>query len=162
MTSGASSPSKSCWTSRTGASAAWWAMLIGCWGLVGFGALIWVAARLASGLAGGACESFGTKFIADVGRGRTSMAWPRTPTAAVVAIAVVLLAVLVALVILIGRFVTRRLGAPADPVAALARNPRMRALTRLHIAREASGLRRSLAGADPRAIEPAETGLALG
>ncbi len=73
MTSGASSPSKSCWTSRTGASAAGWAVLIGCWGLVGFGALIWVAARLASGLAGGACESFSfrTKFIADVARGRT-------------------------------------------------------------------------------------------
>ncbi len=145
-----------------GGSAAGWAVLIGCWGLLGFGALIWLAATLASALAGGACESFGTKFIADIARGRTSMAWPRTPTAAVVAIAVVLLAVLVALVILIGRFVMQRLGAPGDPVAALARNPRMRALTRLHIAREASGLRRSLAGADPRAIEPAEMGLALG
>ncbi len=143
-------------------SAAGWAVLIGCWAPAGAGCLIWVAARFASWLASGACEPFGVKFMTDVVHGRTSIAWPRTPTAAVVATAVVLLAVLATIAALTGRCVTRRLGAPGDPVAALARDPRMRALTRLSIARAASGLRRSLAGADPRAITPAETGLALG
>ena len=60
------------------------------------------------------------------------------------------------------RLIGRWRAAPGDPVAALARNPRMRALTRLPVARAAAGLRRSLAGTDPRTMDPADAGLALG
>jgi hypothetical protein len=84
------------------------------------------------------------------------------PTWLVTAIAVVLLAALATIAILIGRLVARHRAAPGDPVAALARNPRMRALTRLAVASAAGGLRRSLADADPRGIEPGATGLLLG
>ena len=44
----------------------------------------------------------------------------------------------------------------------VARNPLMLGLTRLPAARAATGLRRSFAGTDPKAIHPAEAGLALG
>ncbi len=73
-----------------------------------------------------------------------------------------LLAIATMLAVVAARLISRRWNAPGDPVAALARNPRMLALTRLPVARAATGLRRSLAGADPRAIQPAEAGLALG
>ena len=62
----------------------------------------------------------------------------------------------------VARLLGRWRAAPGDPVAALARNPRMRVLTRLPVARAAAGLRRSLAGTDPRAMDPAHVGLALG
>lgn len=63
------------------------------WGLAAIAALRRVAARLASGLAAGRCESFGIKFVTDLARGDTSAAWPGTPMWAVVAVAVVLLSV---------------------------------------------------------------------
>jgi len=145
-----------------GGSAAGWIVLIGCWGLAALGALIWVAARLASALTTGTCEPFGTRFLADIAHSRTSRAWPHTPTTAVLAIAVVLLALACLAVAVPGRAIARHRGAPGDPVAALARNPRIRELTRRPAARAATRLRLSLAGTDPRAIEPAEAGLALG
>jgi type IV secretory pathway TraG/TraD family ATPase VirD4 len=137
-------------------------VLIGCWGLAGLGGLVWLAARLASGLAGGRCESFGTKFLADVVQGRTSRAWPHTPTAAVIAVTFVLLAVAAGIVVVAVRLVARYRAALGDPVAALAVNPGMRALTRLPVARGAVILRRSLGGTDPRQVEPGQLGLMLG
>ncbi len=55
-----------------------------------------------------------------------------------------------------------RRNVPGDPVAALARNPQIAGLTHRHAARSATRLRRSLAGTDPRAVQPADAGLALG
>ena len=145
-----------------GGSAAPWALLAAFWGLVAAGAVLWFAARLAAWLSGTRCEPFGSKFLTDVARGDTGAAWPGTPTWAVILIAVVLVAALVAAVAAGWRLVSRHLAAPGDPVAALARNPPMRALTHPQVARAVGGLRPSLAHTDPREISPAETGLALG
>ncbi len=145
-----------------GGGAAGWAVLAGCWSLLALAVLIWVAARLAAAVTGGTAEPFGTKFASGVLHGRTAQAWPHTPTAAV-AITTLLLAGCAATLVGLAVRVTARLRpAPGDPVAALARNPRMRALTRGPAARGAVSLRRSLAGADPRTVEPAQAGLALG
>jgi len=145
-----------------GGSAAGWAVLICCWGLLGAGALVWVAAWLSSELTAGHCEPFGMNFIADVAHGDTAAAWPHTPTTVVVTITVVLAVAVLAAVIAIGWVISRYRGAPGDPVAALARNLRMRAMTRLPAARAATGLRTSLAGARPRTVRAADTGLVLG
>jgi type IV secretory pathway TraG/TraD family ATPase VirD4 len=145
-----------------GGTAAGWTVLIGCWSLVALSALVWAAARFASVITGGTTEPFGMKFVADLAHGQTRSAWPHTPTAAVIAAAVVLAAVAAALLGLLARIIGRRRHAPGDPVAALARNPRMLAMTRLPVARAAIGLRRSLAGTDPRAVDPDHAGLALG
>jgi len=145
-----------------GGSAGAWVVLLGCWGLAGLGGLVWVAATLASGLAGGRREAFSIKFLTDVARGRTGVAWPHTPTAAVLAITFVLLAVVVVLGVLVVRTVARFRAAPGDPVAALAVNPQMRALSRLAVARGAIGLRPSLDGSDPKRVEPGQSGLLLG
>jgi len=145
-----------------GGTAAGWAVLATCWGLVLLGALIWAAARIAAALTSGSVEPFGMRFITDLAHGRTSSAWPHTPAAAVAVASAVLLALAVVLAVVAARFIGRRWNAPGDPVAALARNPRMRALTRLPATRAATGLRRSLADVDPRTIQPAEAGLALG
>jgi type IV secretory pathway TraG/TraD family ATPase VirD4 len=145
-----------------GGAAAGWAVLAGCWTLVALAGLIWAAARIAAAITGGTTEPFGAGFAGDVLHGRTGRAWPHTPTVAVITTAVVL-AGLAALLAGVAAWRTARLRpVPGDPVAALARNPRMRALTRTPAAQAAVGLRRSLAGADPRALDPAETGLALG
>jgi hypothetical protein len=79
---------------------------------------------------GGTAESFGMKFAADLVHGRTQRAWPHTPTYAV-AVAAVLLALCIGVVV-IGAVsaIARWRPAPGDPVATLARNPLMRALTR--------------------------------
>ncbi len=145
-----------------GGTAAGWAVLASCWGVAALSGLIWVAARIAAALTAGTVEPFGVKFVTDLAHGRTTSAWPHTPAAAVGTAAVVLLAIATMLAVVAARLISRRWNAPGDPVAALARNPRMLALTRLPVARAATGLRRSLAGADPRAIQPAEAGLALG
>jgi type IV secretory pathway TraG/TraD family ATPase VirD4 len=146
----------------SGGSAAGWVVLLCCWGLLGAGGLVWAGARLASGLVGGHCASFGVKFITDVARGDTRAAWPGTPTAAVVAATVVLTVLGVTAVVAVGWVVSPCRGAPGDPVAALARNLRMRAMTRLPAARTAAGLRGSLAGVRPREVGAADTGLVLG
>ena len=124
-----------------GGSAAGWAVLLCCWGLLAAGGLVWAAARLASGLTGGRCESFGIKFLTDLAHGHTSAAWPRTPTTAVIAITLVLTVLVAAAVTGIGWGIARYRGAPGDPVTALARNLRMRAMTR----RPAAGSRRGTA-----------------
>jgi type IV secretory pathway TraG/TraD family ATPase VirD4 len=145
-----------------GGSAAGWVVLIGCWSLVAVCGLIWAAARLATAVTGGTTESFGIKFASDVLNGRTAQAWPHTPTAVVAATAVVLIGCATALAIGGAWVIARWQPAPGDPVAALARNPRMRALTRLAAARSATALRSSLTNADPREVDPAHAGLALG
>ena len=137
-------------------------MLIGCWALAALTALIWGAAKIAAVAAGGAVEPFGMQFTADLVHGRASHAWPHTPTPAVTAAAAVLIALAAFLAAALTRVIARHRAVPGDPVAALARNPRMLTMTRLPAARAAIGLRRSLAGADPRRLDPAETGLALG
>jgi type IV secretory pathway TraG/TraD family ATPase VirD4 len=145
-----------------GGTAAGWVILAGCWSLIAMFGLIWAAARLAAAITGGTTESFGAKFAGDVVHGRTGRAWPHTPTIAVTIIAVALTGCAIALAIGVVWLTARWRPAPADPVAALARNPRLRALTRQQVARAAIGLRQSLTGADPREVVPAEAGLALG
>ena len=145
-----------------GGTAASWAVLAGCWGTVALSGLIWAAAKIAAIITGGTVEPLGTKFASDVLHGRTDRAWPHTPAVAVAIAAVVLIGGAAALATVAGWLIARRRAAPGDPVAALARNPRMRALTRLPAARAATGLRRSLTAADPRTVHPAEAGLALG
>ena len=145
-----------------GGTAAGWAVLICCWSLVALTGVIWGAARLDAWVLGRGTEPFGTRFASDVLHGRTAQAWPHTPTAAV-AVTAVLLAGCAAVLAMAAVRVTGRLRpAAGDPVAALARNPRMRALTRGPVARGAVSLRRSLAGTDPRTVQPGQAGLALG
>jgi type IV secretory pathway TraG/TraD family ATPase VirD4 len=145
-----------------GGTAAGWTVLIGCWALAGVSWLIWAAARVAATITGGTTEPFGAKFISDVLHDRTWRAWPHTPTPAVTAAAIVVVVLAAALAAVAWRAIARRRSAPGDPVAALARNPLMRALTHLPAARAATVLRRSLAGADPKLVDPAQAGLALG
>jgi type IV secretory pathway TraG/TraD family ATPase VirD4 len=145
-----------------GGTAAGWAILAVCWGLVAVSMLIWAAARIAAALTAGTVEPFGIAFITDLAHGRTGRAWPHTPAAAV-AITGVALAALAAVAFAGGCLViSRHWSPPGDAVAALARNPRMRGLTLRRIARAATGLRPSLTSTDPRAVQPSEAGLALG
>jgi len=145
-----------------GGTAAGWVVLIACWSAVAVSGLIWAAATVAGAVAGGRTESFGVKFTRDLLHGRTQDAWPHTSTAAVVIIAVAMAALAAGLATGVFRLAGRWRAAPGDPVAALARNPRMRTLTRVQVLRGVAGLRRSLAGTDPRSIDPAQAGLALG
>jgi len=145
-----------------GGSGAGWAVLIGCWSLVVFCGLIWAAARLAAWITGGTIEPFGIKFASDLAHGRTAQAWPHTPTVAVTAATIVLTAAAAAMSIGAAWVIARWRPAPGDPVAALARNTRMRALTRRHAVQAAIGLRRSLAGLGPHEVDPTHAGLALG
>jgi type IV secretory pathway TraG/TraD family ATPase VirD4 len=124
--------------------------------------LIWAAAWLAAAITGGTAESFGMKFASDVAHGRTQQAWPHTPTIAVVVAAALLTLCVAALVVVAACAVARWRPTPGDPIAALARNPRMRGLTHRAAARAAAGLRRSLADGVPRGIDPAQAGLTLG
>jgi type IV secretory pathway TraG/TraD family ATPase VirD4 len=137
-------------------------VLIGAWLLVAVCGLIWAAARLAAGITGGTTEPFGIKFAGDLGHGRTQQAWPHTSSVAVAVATVLLTLCVAALVISVAWVMAQWRPVPGDPVATLARNPRMRALTHRVGARTASGLRRSLAGEVPRGIDPADVGLALG
>ena len=145
-----------------GGAAAGWAVLIACWAVVALSGIIWAAAAMASLIVGGTTEPFGSKFAGDLLHGRTGEAWPHTPTVAVVIATGILAGTVAVLAVGAARVLGRLRPAPGDPVAALARNPRMRALTRRHVTRGATGLRRSLAGTDPRGIDPAQAGLALG
>ena len=145
-----------------GGTAAAWVVLAVCWALAALNGLIWAAAaspRRSPG-AGWSRSARDSPVMSCAGTrprpGRIPRPWPspcsrsscsrsRSP-------------VLPRLWWLIAR----HRPAPGDPVAALARNPRIRVLTRLPIAQTAVKLRRSLAGADPRGVHPAEAGLALG
>ena len=137
-------------------------MLITCWGLAALAALIWAAARIAAACTGGTVAPFGTVFITDLAHGQTAHAWPRTSSAAVAVACVVLLALAAALTLIAVRLTGAFRNVPGDPVAALARNPRMAGLTHRHTARAATGLRTSLADADPRTVQPADAGLVGG
>lgn len=145
-----------------GGAAAGWIVLACCWGLVGLTGVIWGAARLAAWATGGETQSFGTQFVVDVLDGRTAAAWPHTPTAAVAVAGVLLAGCVAAAGVAAARVTARWRPAPGDPVAALAANPRMRALTAGPAARGATALRKSLAGADPRTVDLGQAGLALG
>jgi type IV secretory pathway TraG/TraD family ATPase VirD4 len=145
-----------------GGSAAGWAVLTGCWVVVGASGLVWAAAWLAAAIIGGTAEAYGMKFADDVVHGRTQRAWPHTPTIAVAVATVLLTLCVAALIVGAAWAIARWRPAPGDPVATLARNPRMRALTQRAVVRAAAGLRRSLADASPRDIDPTQAGLALG
>jgi type IV secretory pathway TraG/TraD family ATPase VirD4 len=139
----------------------WWVLAL-CWGLAALTGLVWVAAHAAAALSGGHVPPFGEQWAADLARGRTGQAWPGTPTALVVAIAVVLAASATAVVATVWRVISARRPGHGDPVAALRRNPGIQPLTPGPSARTAVRLRTSLAGTSPRQITPADTGLILG
>ena len=143
-----------------GNAASAWTVLLGCWVLVALSWLVWAAARIAGRLSGGTAEPFGIKFVSDVLHGRTGSAWPHTATPAVAAAMAVLAAGAAAATAMAWRVVVARMPPAADPVAALARNPRIRALTAAASCASAARLRPSLAAG--RELAPADIGLALG
>jgi type IV secretory pathway TraG/TraD family ATPase VirD4 len=145
-----------------GGTAGCWAILACCWSLAALEGVVWAAARVTGLVCGGTAEPFGIKFAADVLHGRTTSAWPHTPTLAVVLTAGALAALAAVVVAGCWRAIARRWPAPADPVAALARNPALGALTHAPTARTAVKLRPSLHGTGPRCLSAAETGLVLG
>jgi len=145
-----------------GGAHAGWTVLIGCWSLVALDGLVWSAARLAAVMTGGTTAPFGTRFAVDVLAAHPAQAWPHTPTAVVAVMTAVLAGCAAAAGVLAIQVIARLRPAAGDPVAALARNPRMRGLTLGPTARRAMSLRPSLADADPRTITPAEAGLGLG
>jgi type IV secretory pathway TraG/TraD family ATPase VirD4 len=145
-----------------GGSGTGWAVLAACWLGVGLAGLAWVAARLAALIAGGTVRPFGTRFAAELVHGHAGQAWPGTPTVLVAVTAVALAGVAVAAAVVLARLTARLRPAAGDPVAALARNPRMHGLTRGPAARGAVSLRTSLARRDPRAVTAADAGLSLG
>jgi type IV secretory pathway TraG/TraD family ATPase VirD4 len=145
-----------------GGATAGWAVLAVCWVFVGLTGLVWAAARLAAWVTGGATEPFGARFASDVLNGRAAQAWPHTPTTAVAVMAVLLAGCVAILGTVVARVAARLRPAAGDPVAALARNPRMRALTLRPTARGAVSLRRSLSGTDPRTVAAGQAGLTLG
>jgi type IV secretory pathway TraG/TraD family ATPase VirD4 len=145
-----------------GGTAAGWTVLATCWGLAALAGLIWAAARIAAVLTGGTVTPFGLVFITDLAHGQTARAWPHTSSAAVGVACVVLTGLAAVVTVAAARVIRVRRNVPGDPVAALARNPQIAGLTHRHVARSATRLRRSLAGTDPRAVQPADAGLALG
>ena len=139
----------------------WVVLLIG-WGLAGMAWLAWVAARIAAALAGRRMPSFSERWVISLARWRTSQAWPGTSTIVVVLIAVVLACAAVTAVAVAWRLIAARIPRPGDPVAALAVNPQITPLTPVPAAKNAIRLRPSLAGASPRSVPAADTGLLLG
>ncbi|MEV4325666.1 type IV secretory system conjugative DNA transfer family protein [Microbispora rosea] len=139
-----------------------WFLLIALWGLVAVAVVLWAAAGLAALLTGGAVAPLGTGFVADVLHGRMADAWPCTPTWAVAGIAAVLAVAAATVALPVCRAVLRRLPAPADPVAALARNPRLAVFQALRTAHKAIRLRASLAERRLHDLQPGEIGLELG
>ncbi|MGI5159367.1 hypothetical protein [Microbispora sp. CA-102843] len=114
-----------------------WFLLIALWGLAAVTLALWAAAGLAALLTGGTVAPLGTGFVADVLHGRTADAWPGTPTWAVAGIAAALAVAAAAVALPVCRAVLRRLPAAGDPVAALARNPRLAEFQALPTARRA-------------------------
>ena len=139
----------------------WVVLLIG-WGLAGMAWLAWLAARIAAALAGRRMPSFSERWVISLARWRTSQAWPGTSTIVVVVIAVVLACAAVTAVAVAWRLIAARIPRPGDPVAALAVNPQITPLTPVPAAKNAIRLRPSLAGASPRSVPAADTGLLLG
>ena len=139
----------------------WVVLLIG-WGLAGMAWLAWLAARIAAALGGRRMPSFSERWVISLARWRTSQAWPGTSTIVVVLIAIVLACAAVTAVALAWRLIAGRIPRPGDPVAALAVNPQIETLTPVPAAKNAIRLRPSLAGASPRSVPAADTGLLLG
>ena len=139
----------------------WVVLLIG-WGLAGMAWLAWLAARIAAALAGRRMPSFSERWVISLARWRTSQAWPGTSTIVVVLIAIVLACAAVTAVAVAWRLIAARIPRPGDPVAALAVNPQITPLTPVPAAKNAIRLRPSLAGASPRSVPAADTGLLLG
>jgi type IV secretory pathway TraG/TraD family ATPase VirD4 len=139
----------------------WVVLLIG-WGLVAAAWLAWLAARIAAALAGRHMPSFSERWVISLARWRTSQAWPGTSTILVVLIAIVLACAAVTAVVVAWRLIAARTPRPGDPVAALAVNPQITPLTPVPAAKNAIRLRPSLAGASPRLLPAADTGLLLG
>ena len=145
-----------------GSAAGMWCILAACWGLFALAGLVWAAAKASAAVTGGHVPPFSWRWAADLASGRTSRAWPGTPTPLVAAIAAVLAAVAAAIIGAAWRLIAGRWARPGDPVAALRRNPGIAPLTPGPSARAAARLRPSLAAASPRTITPADTGLILG
>jgi type IV secretory pathway TraG/TraD family ATPase VirD4 len=139
----------------------WVVLLIG-WGLAGMAWLAWLAARIAAALAGRRMPSFSERWVISLARWRTSQAWPGMSTIVVVLIAIVLACAAVTAVAVAWRLIAARTPRPGDPVAALAVNPQITPLTPVPAAKNAIRLRPSLAGASPRSVPAADTGLLLG
>ena len=144
-----------------GAGPAW--LILGlCWALVVLALLGWAGVRVAAWVWGGAAAPFGTSFVRDVLGGRYGAAWPRTPDAAVIACVSVVYGLAAGAAVLAWRLAARRTGRPGDPVAALAYNPALKALTRAPVAERAVRLRTSLAGTATKDTDPGDIGLELG
>jgi TraM recognition site of TraD and TraG len=139
-----------------------WVLLAAAWGLAGLAWLAWAAARLAAALTGGQVLPFRMRWVTAVLHGRTGQAWPGTPTSLVAVTGAVLAAVLATAAFTAWRIITRGLGQPGDPVAALSRDRSIRKLAQDKAAEQGVRLRPSLAGARPGRLDPAEIGLLLG
>ena len=139
-----------------------WVILVIGWGLAAGALMAWLAARIAATLTGRHVPPFGEHWIISLARGRTDHTWPGTPTLLVLLISVALTGTAVTAGALTWRVIAARIPRPGDPVAALAATPQIRPLTPIPAAKTAIRLRRSLAGADPRALPAGETGLLLG
>ncbi|HEY7432516.1 MAG TPA: type IV secretory system conjugative DNA transfer family protein, partial [Streptosporangiaceae bacterium] len=139
----------------------WVVLLIG-WGLAAAAWLAWLAARIAAVLSGGHVPSFSERWIITLARWRTGQAWPGTPTILVALIATALACAVITARVIAWRVIAVRIPGPGDPVAALAGDPQITPLTPGPAARTAIRLRPSLAGADPRSLPAADTGLLLG
>jgi TraM recognition site of TraD and TraG len=139
-----------------------WVAVVTIGGLAAAAWLVWLAARIAAALSGGRVPGFGARWIAALAMFRTTEAWPGTPTALVVIVAIVLAGAAGAGAVPAWRVIGPRLPRPGDPIAALARNPEIARLAASQAARSAIRLRPSLAGASPRKLAAADTGLLLG
>ena len=139
-----------------------WVVLLLGWGLVVGAWLAWLAARIAAALTGHRAPSFGEHWLLGLARGRTGQTWPGTPTVLVLLLGAVLAGAAIAAGIVTWRVIAARIPRPGDPVAALAANPQILPLTPIPAAKTAIRLRPSLAGADPCALPPGDTGLLLG
>lgn len=140
-----------------------WLTLFTCWSGIALLGVVWLAARITVVFTGGVVRPFGSAFVADLLHGRTGQTWPGVPTGTVLGVAGALAIVLGTAVVVVWRQVARRMPEPDDPVAALAANPRIRAMTHSPAADSARRLRPHTLdtehAADP---PPGEIGLALG
>jgi hypothetical protein len=139
-----------------------WVVLLVGWGVAATTWLFWLAARIAAALAGRRVPPFSGHWVISLALRRTSQTWPGTPTPLVLLIAVALTSAVAAIGVMAWRIIAARIPRPGDPVAALAVNPQIKPLTTVPAAETAIRLRPSLAGASPRDLPAADTGLLLG
>jgi type IV secretory pathway TraG/TraD family ATPase VirD4 len=139
----------------------WWVLALG-WGLVALAGEVWIAAWLASLVAGGRVPGFGQAWVIALAEGHTGRTWPGTPSPLVGGVLAGFAGGLAGVGWVPLRTILARWPRAGDPVAALHRNPGIRPLTPGPAAEAAVRLRPSLAGAGPRAVAPADTGLLLG